>query len=149
MSDTAIAFLMFAIGFPAFWCTVYWLIAEWGGWKSLAKLYATKQQNDGEVFSWVSARLSFISNYRNCLTVSVSDAGVRVQPMLLFRFSHAPLFFPWHAIVALRETRGFLKSGTVLDVKSGEKVHPIMIYGSDPAASIARYAPARLKQIST
>ena len=145
MPETTLAFLMIAIGILFFWCLVYWLIAELGGWKSLAKIYATEQENRGDIYSWVSSKFSFVSNYRNCLTVSISEAGIRVQPMLLFRFCHQPLFFPWSAILALYATRNFFQPGAVLEVKSGEKVHPITIYGSSLVTSITRHAPSRLK----
>lgn len=77
----------------------------------MANIYATSEDNRGDTFSWVSGKLSFVAHYRNCLTVSISDAGIRVQPMLLFRFDHKPLFFPWHAILALYANRNLFNQG--------------------------------------
>ena len=71
------------------------LVSLIGGWHSLAKLYRREETtftigDDGPVEKYRSASLKlgpkyFPTNYGNCTTVSLSDRGVGLSVMPLFR----------------------------------------------------------------
>ena len=141
---TAGAVVIVAVSFIAFWLLCFWLVAQLGGWASLAQTFATQRPTDGETFNWVTGKINFFSSYNNCLTVSVMAEGIRIRPMLLFRFAHAPLFIPWDAVALMRPRRELMRYGSVLEIIKPGGVHPMTLYGQPLAASLVRFAPDRL-----
>ncbi len=141
---TAGAVIVVAVTFIAFWLLCFWLVAQLGGWASLAETFATDRPPAGETFDWTSGKCNFISTYNNCLTVSVSDEGIRIRPMLLFRFAHKALFIPWDAIARMGARRELMRYGTALEITKPSGVHPMTLYGSPLAMSLSRFAPDRL-----
>jgi hypothetical protein len=145
LSPTAAA-VMFLVAFPLFWLLVFWLIAQLGGWASLAETYASDRSPSGESFTWTSGKLNFFSSYNNCLTVAVTREGVLLRPMPLFRFGHKQMFFPWDAIEIMGVRREMFRYGTILEVKTAKGVHPITLYGQKLSDSFAKFGPPRLTE---
>lgn len=140
VAQAAIIFTAFAF----LWVTSFWLIAELGGWGSLAKVFETNRQPSGDQFIFVSGKCNFISTYNNCLSVAVTDEGIRLQPMLLFRFAHKPLFIPWSAIPVMGARREFFRHGIIMEINKPTGVQPLTLYGRPLSESIMRCAPERL-----
>ena len=130
--------------FLALWLLCFWLVAQLGGWASLAETFATDRPPAGETFQWTSGKCNFISTYNNCLTVSVMKDGVRIRPMLLFRFAHKTLFIPWDAVAVMGLRRELFRYGTAMEITKPTGVHPLTLYGQPLAESLARHAPDRL-----
>ena len=130
--------------FLGFWLLCFWLVAQLGGWASLAETFATDRPPSGETFQFSSGKCNFISSYNNCLVVSVSDEGVRIHPMLLFRFAHRPLFIPWDKIAVMGARPELFRYGTAMEITKPTGVQPLTLYGRPLAESLARHAPDRL-----
>jgi len=147
MTETHILFASivgFLIVFPVFWICVVWLISRLSGWSRLALTFAATKPASGEVFPWTSARLRFSSSYSNCLTVTVSVAGIHIATWGLFAFGHQPLFLPWDAIGRLVQSRGLLGHTSKLYVRAGSGEQTITLSGRLLADAIAGAAPRRL-----
>ena len=141
--------LLVAAGVAAFlvlWITCFWLIAELGGWGSLAKIFKTTRKSEGERFTFVSGKSNFISTYNNCLNLAITDDGFRLQPMPLFRFAHKPLFIPWSAVAVMGGRRELFRYGTAMEITKPTGVQPLTLYGRPIAESLARHAPECLLQ---
>ena len=136
--------IIVAVNFVVFWLLCFWLVAQLGGWASLAQTFATERPPSGETYNWVSGKCNFFSTYNNCLTVSVMDEGIRIGPMLLFRFAHKPLFIPWDAVALMGLRRELMRHGTAFEITKPTGVHPMTLYGRTLAESLVRYAPDRL-----
>lgn len=91
--------LAFPVYFTALWCLILWLIALTGGWRKLAGRYRQLGDFQAQVLRYQSARLNW-SNYSNILRIGLSDRGLNLSPMVLFRPFHPPLFIPWEEIEA-------------------------------------------------
>lgn len=133
-----------AVAMVFMWLVCFWLVAEIGGWSSLAKTFATDRPPTGDTFPWSSGKCNFFSSYNNCLTISVSKEGVGLQPMLLFRFRHKPLFLPWDAIAVMRPNPQLFRYGTSFEITTPGGVHPITLFGRPLAETLTKYAPDRL-----
>ncbi len=134
MQESTVVIFVFAaffIIFPLFWSAIVWLISRVSGWASLARQYPADGLIDGDVFRWCSARIRFLSSYSNCLTVTVSPAGIHMQPMLFFRIGHKPLFLPWSAIVDLDRHNSWPISSARLRIRDRGNDSPMtmVIYG--------------------
>jgi hypothetical protein len=100
MSKTTILILVaFPVYFSVLWCLILWIIALSGGWKKLANRYAMPGNFQGQVLRFQSARLNW-SNYSNVLSIGLSERGLYLSPMAIFRPFHPPLFIPWEEIEA-------------------------------------------------
>jgi hypothetical protein len=100
MSQVKILILAaFPIYFIALWCFILWMIALIGGWRKLAASYHDPRDFQGQTLRFQSAQLNW-SNYRNILHLGLTERGLHLVPMVLFRPFHRPLFIPWEEIVA-------------------------------------------------
>ncbi|MFL7812208.1 MAG: hypothetical protein ACK2TT_03040 [Anaerolineales bacterium] len=100
MSQVKILILAaFPIYFIALWCFILWLIALAGGWKKLSGHYRQLGDFQGQILRMQSARLNW-SNYSNILRIGLSERGLYMSPMVLFRPFHPPLLIPWEEIEA-------------------------------------------------
>lgn len=99
-SDNALLWLVvlipifFAIVFPLFWCFVVWLIAQIGGWSRFATRYRTDRKPGGTISQGVFGQFG-LASYRGVLTCAANEEGLHLQPNVLFRVGHPPLFIPW------------------------------------------------------
>jgi len=136
-----------AIFFPLFWLAVVWLISRLTGWSRLAEVFAAARPPTGEVFSWVSGRFGFGSNYSNCLTVTVSHHGIHIQPFLPFRLSHRPLFIPWAAVREMQQDRFFFNHRTSLKADARGRMISFSLVGRSGrlSDSLARHAPPAIE----
>lgn len=87
---------IFFLPFVAFWLFVSGMISTCGGWKELAENHPYNGENlTGVTFRFQSAGMGFFGWYKNCLSIFVTDLGIVIRPMLLFRFMHKPIFIRW------------------------------------------------------
>jgi hypothetical protein len=100
-----------AFAVPFFVVTLWVVVAYWiallGGWRLLAKRFSAQGDFTGAKWSMQSARMRFLSNYNNVLTVGANTTGLFIVPMILFRAWHSPLFVPWNEISVSRTTQLF------------------------------------------
>jgi hypothetical protein len=99
------AFLaIFPIYFLWLWLLVGATISVIGGWFSLAKVYRTQVAFDGTKWRMQSGQMRWLANYNKVLTIGVSQQGLYLASMFLFRFMHPPLLVPWSEIKVRRKT---------------------------------------------
>lgn len=135
--------------FLFFWGGVMASISIVGGWHNLAKLFRQEETtfrvsngSDGRVekFRWSSLKMGpkfFPTNYGNCITVTLSDDGIGLKVMPLFRPLHPPLLIPWSAIESIETGKELLLfERTSIQIKG--LANPIRIYGRAGQA-IERY----------
>jgi len=136
LADWQIA--LFAIPlFLCFWSFVIAMISRIGGWHSLAKRFRREETTfrisggPVEKYRWTSLKMGlpfFPTNYGNCVTVSLSDDGLGLTVMPLFRPMHPPLLIPWTAIESCtidKEMRIFDRT----NIQVRELANPLRIYG--------------------
>ncbi len=82
----------------ALWLLVAYLIATFGGWRSLALRFGLQGDFNGSRWSWQSAQMRGVSNYNNCLIVGADNAGLFLATVFMFRFAHPALYVPWAEI---------------------------------------------------
>ncbi len=126
-----LAIVGFAIGFPVIWISIVYLISRIGGWSELATHFEYDGPAPGEVFHWCSARLRFLCNYSNCLTITLSETGIHLKTLIFFRVGHHPLFIPWAAVEDLKVYRYWRFSSAKLLIRdrSGDHTALITLYG--------------------
>lgn len=101
MSETSLPFVIlpvFAVVFVLFWSLIVFVIAHTGGWAGLAKAYPASEKPEGRSWRWRTIRFGLFGNYRNSVDVTMSDAGLYMCPIYLFRVGHRPILIPWKAI---------------------------------------------------
>lgn len=141
---TGFTIAAFAVFFPLFWLGVIWLISRLGGWHSLTGEFGANARPQGETFTWITGKFSLLSNYSHSLNVTVSSHGIHIQPMLLFRVGHAPLFFPWTAVGRMVQRRFIFGHVSALHLDTRDGMHPVTLYGRHLSEALAKYAPGRL-----
>jgi hypothetical protein len=85
---------------PAFvvgWVIVMGLISVLGGWWSLARRFPLPdhQARELEHFGWRGLSLNYITSYRSCVNITLTELGVILKTSLLFSAFHKPIFFRW------------------------------------------------------
>ena len=106
----------FLVIFPTMWLTILYVLSWLGGWRALADVYADPTPFDGERFHMRSGTMRASVNYGSCLTFGANREGLRLKVFPIFRFAHAPLFFPWSDVGGVRKKFLFFSS-TVLTFK--------------------------------
>lgn len=150
MPDVLIAFIAgggFLVGFPILWMTVLFFVSRIGGWAGLATQFSTNDAPSGERFSWSSAHLNWFARYGNTINVTVSSQGIHLQPVIIFRFGHRPIFIPWRAISSMSRSKifGFSWTKLVVDGHTGRRDWQIALYGNSLADCLQRHAPGHIK----
>jgi hypothetical protein len=92
----------FAVVFPLFWCGVCLLLSFIGGWRRLARRYATDRPPTGTAFHGLHAGVGLVS-YKGCLDAHVAPEGLYLEVAWPFRVGHPRLLVPWDAIHDLQE----------------------------------------------
>ena len=104
---------VFAAIFPIYFLCLWFLVAATisfvGGWFSLAKVYRTRVLFAGAKWRMQSAKMRWLVNYNNALTIGVSPQGLYLASMFLFRFMHPPLLVPWSEIKVRRSKDWFFE----------------------------------------
>ncbi len=98
---------IFPIYFLFLWLLVGATISVVGGWFSLAKVYRTHVAFDGTKWRMQSGQMRWLANYNNVLTIGVSQQGLYLASMFVFRFMHPPLLIPWIEI-KVRRSKGWM-----------------------------------------
>jgi hypothetical protein len=134
MSETSLVILIipvFIVCFGMFWSLIVLLISRLAGWAKLARQYPARGPATGRTFAMRSARFGLLGSYRNCLTVTLSLAGIHMQPMIVFRIGHDPILIPWNAVVGLSRRDLMFSPGAQLKVRDAETsgVKEITFYG--------------------
>lgn len=144
MSEAALIILIalgFFIIFPLFWCFVVFLVSRLSGWAKLAMEYPDEPRIRGETFTFSTASIRFISNYANCLNITVADKGVRMEQFMFFKIGHDPIFIPWSAVTKVKVENVFLYQQTHVYVASA-RGHPqpwhLRFYGARLAEPLKR-----------
>ncbi|MDF1814542.1 MAG: hypothetical protein P1V20_20215 [Verrucomicrobiales bacterium] len=91
--------LAFPFLFAGIWCFVCLLLSGISGWKGLADRYGVAEPVEGEVRRFQSGMIGVVS-YRNTLNVTVSEKGLGLAVLPIFRPGHAPLFIPWEEVAS-------------------------------------------------
>jgi hypothetical protein len=125
--------------FPAFfigmWLGVASLLSVLGGWRGLSEMYGAPDQfrlQPADRFRARSLQMRgfgiFPVNYSNCITVGVTDQGLYLVPLFLFRFLHPPLLIPWAAITDRKEGSSLWLHWSELELRgTGTRIR---VYGS-------------------
>jgi len=93
--------------FLCLWMLVGVIVSLVGGWFSLARVYRTRAAFTGAKWRMQSARMRWLMNYNNVLTIGVNQQGLYLASMFLFRFLHPPLLVPWSEI-KVRRSKGWV-----------------------------------------
>ncbi|MDP3970071.1 MAG: hypothetical protein Q8P90_00050 [bacterium] len=138
--ETDLAKILFSNGLAAvaffFLFAIFWLIM-WNfsigitsiifGWRRLAAKYPyTETVGDlGTKFSFQSVNVSVFGYYGFFIYVTIYDAGIKIVPMLPYRFMHPPIFLKWSDITGIRYSKlisnmAFLKVGKKTIMIRGE-----------------------------
>ena len=96
---------LFVSSFVAIWCCISWVVAKVSGWAQLAKTYPMPKVRTNETrFYCKSIRMKGNSKFKNCVNFGVSDEGLRLSMMFLFRFGSPPILIPWENLLSSKET---------------------------------------------
>ena len=114
--------------FATFWCAIVFLISRVSGWALLARRFHLQFAFTGPTWRWQSARMRWLANYNNCLTVGSDPSGLCLSTFFLFRAGHAPLLIPWPEISIYRRRKVLFAAYVELRLGREEQV-PFTIYG--------------------
>jgi hypothetical protein len=77
------------------------------GWPALAKRFQSTETILGERFRFVSGSVYtskwFPVSYRNCLFLTVNDAGFGISVLFPFNLHCSPLFIPWAQVKSISQ----------------------------------------------
>lgn len=97
--------IVFPFFFVGMWIVAGYWVALSSGWRLLAKRFRLQQTFLGAKWTLQSARMRWLTQYNNVLTVGANNTGLFMAPLFLFRAWHPPLFVPWSEIFDVRETQ--------------------------------------------
>jgi hypothetical protein len=97
---------IFPIYFVTLWLIVGTTISFIGGWFSLAKVYRTRATFNGTKWRMQSGQMRWLANYNKALTLGVSQQGLYLASVFLFRFMHPPLLVP-RSEIKVRRSKGW------------------------------------------
>jgi hypothetical protein len=72
-------------------------IATLGGWTAIARQYPATGTPSGKSFWFQSGRFNWC-DYNGCMTIRITDDGLRLSLPIPFRPGHPPIFLPWSAL---------------------------------------------------
>src|ERR1700733_12414580 len=99
---------IFPIYFLCLWLLVGAIISFVGGWFSMAKVYRTQVPFNGAKWRGQSGQMRWLAKHNNnVLTLGVSQQGLYLASMFLFRFMHPPLLVPWSE-TKVRSSKGWV-----------------------------------------
>lgn len=92
--------------FILMWISISAAISYIGGWHYLQKKYRTYEKISGVKVKGRSLSLGFgylpPASYRNCVKIYITENGLYMKSMFLFRLFHPPLLIPWDAIMTVK-----------------------------------------------
>ncbi|MEP1208464.1 MAG: hypothetical protein ABJM29_10755 [Rhizobiaceae bacterium] len=134
----------FCVGFAALWSGIVFLISRMSGWARLAEEYPATGRIQGSTYRYSSARLRFLTNYSNCLTVIVSSNGLYLEPMWAFRIGHSAMLIPRDAVLHYHKGAFPIFRSMRLKIKrrDGEPPTTITLYGRGLADALEQWLRA-------
>ncbi len=84
----------FSLFFILFWLLGGWIFGQLSGWVSLSRFYAIKQNYDGPLLRWRSAKFNWV-HYHTCLNLGANHEGLYISMNYFFKIHHRNLFIPW------------------------------------------------------
>ena len=134
----------FVLVFGLIWMGVLTLLSRMGGWHGLAREFPATgriQDTNSKMHRWCSARMSFLVNYNNCLTLIVGDRGLYMRTNIFLRFAHRPILIPRDAIVDLSTGSKLFFSSTKITLRRNNDATPNLItfYGRGLAPTLAHW----------
>jgi hypothetical protein len=136
----------FLLWFVLLWTILSVLLAFFSGWVSLSRRFRSDVKHEGKNFRWISGSMGwrwFPVGYRSCLSVTVTNSGVGLSVIFLFRLLCPPLFIPWSAVTAVRSGRFLFRPYAALDISGAWS--EIRVYGK-AAHCMLEYAPAKINE---
>lgn len=90
--------IVWPIFFLALWSAILFFMSAAGGWRRLARTYATADAPvGGRTFSGITGMIG-VARYKRTLIVTTNDAGLYLKTRRVFSIFHTPLFIPWSEI---------------------------------------------------
>jgi hypothetical protein len=129
------------LGFAVFWCLIMLLISAVGGWRRIARAYPFSPSacgNQLEKYRFGSMAIGFSTRYNGAMGFTIYESGLRIQPGILFRAFHPPIFLD----KALLKTARFSGSETFGMLQLELEGKPLMIFGK-AAARIHHFAQSK------
>ncbi|MBC8134928.1 MAG: hypothetical protein H8F28_03460 [Fibrella sp.] len=102
----ALAVPLFLIGFAGFWCLIVLSISYASGWQSLSKRFRAMEKPQGRFF-WLESITMNSARYQGAVILGVTERGLYLAPLAIFRVGHQPLLIPWNAFRAFRTEKLF------------------------------------------
>ena len=107
MTDEQILAIAIPLGVVVAFPAMGYAFAAIGGWRVLARHYASAEPFHGRRFWLRSARIGPVG-YGACLMPGANRDGIYLSVMLPFRFAHPPLQIPWRDISCSKSHSLFL-----------------------------------------
>ncbi|HJO38155.1 MAG: hypothetical protein QGF21_00965 [Vicinamibacterales bacterium] len=79
---------------------MFWLIARFSRWDTLAGLYPAPGPLDGRRFRFQYVEFRRWLSYNGCVTITVNPIGLGLSLTFILELSHAPIFVPWEDLRA-------------------------------------------------
>jgi hypothetical protein len=95
--------LAFVAIWMAGWVTFSILFSALSGWRELARSYRAHHTVQGRRFHFQSARMKHFTAFRGSLIIRVSEAGLHLSVLPLFRIGMPSLFIPWADVSAVHK----------------------------------------------
>lgn len=92
--------LQFIVGFLCVWILVCLAVSGFSGWWALSNSYLSDTYAVVKRWRFQSAVMRMMTGYGSCLTFGVTDRGLALSILFLFRPGHPPLHIPWEDIEA-------------------------------------------------
>lgn len=99
----------FLIVFICLWLFISVSISYISGWWSLSQYYQAKTYNLKRIWRFQSVIMRMMTRYGGCINVGVTDKGLFLSVLFLFRVGHPPLLIPWEDISVERYNSFFIK----------------------------------------
>lgn len=145
----ALAVPLFLAFFTGLWCMVVLLISYVSGWRTLAKHFRAEDKPSGRFLAMQSLSMNS-AQYNGALTLGITETGLYLEPIVLFRLGHAPLLIPWTAFRSLRAEKMLWMTGAVTEVvtNDGDTV-TVTFYDNQLAQVLATHLSQQLPRIGT
>lgn len=125
MWPSIVIFLVVLVVFPLFWSSIFVLLAQ-SGWAAIAKHHACTTQPPGTTYPRCSAYINSRTRYKRCLSVTLGNQGIYIEPSIFFRVAHPPLLIPFSCVTGLAP--GEPAFGNTIRVDISAAGHDIKLY---------------------
>lgn len=109
------------------WILFYWmficcLISFFGGWWKLSRYYQSGRTVIKKRWRFQTAAMRRMTGYGSCINIGITEKGLYLSILFLFRAGHPPLLIPWEDIQIEKHQSRFMK-GVKLKFKKASGVH--------------------------